>query len=300
MVLRYFGGKASLAAWILPQLPVCQNYYEPFLGGAAILQAVKRHPGWEMATDLNPRTVNFWVQLRDNPKDIYESIRHERWAEDMQLSRGKDGPELTEDAYALYRRWYEGKPNDAAQDAAWYYLASLYGFLGMGVGNNPNPSPSRASSSPNILALQRASLRLQGVDIRLGDALKGIKQCNAEGTLIYADPPYVHTSRRSTESRAKVKGKTPYRGYVSEMDDAAHLKLMQLLQKFSDRGGKVVLSGYGSDLYRDTLKGWTLTQKVIRSSNQKKKDVDGGEKPVEYLWACPNCVPAQRSLFVMG
>ena len=52
----------------------------------------------------------------------------------------------------------------------------------------------------------------------------------------------------------------------------------------------VVLSGYPSDLYRDTLQGWTQTSTTARISAGR-----GGDTRTECLWLSPSCMDALHS-----
>ncbi len=83
--------------------------------------------------------------------------------------------------------------------------------------------------------------RLRRVLIENMPAVDLIRREDTPGTLFYCDPPYVHETRASKEA------------YAFEMDGPAH---RQLLQAVLECQGKVMLSGYHSDLYRDMLPGW--------------------------------------------
>lgn len=65
------------------------------------------------------------------------------------------------------------------------------------------------------------------------------------GEFVYADPPYLHSTRRS---RAR---------YQHEMSDDDHRRLLRVLLALPC---PVLLSGYPSALYDDTLNGWQREQ----------------------------------------
>lgn len=88
----------------------------------------------------------------------------------------------------------------------------------------------------------QAAERLRGVQIECRPALEVIRRFNFPNVLIYADPPYVLSSRSG--------GKEQYR---HEMKDAGHLALLEALNAHS---GPVLLSGYDSPLYERELEGW--------------------------------------------
>lgn len=77
------------------------------------------------------------------------------------------------------------------------------------------------------------------------DGIQFLKRPFPLRTLIYCDPPYVH----STRSRSDI--------YQYEMTDAQHLDLLSLLRTIP---ASIVISGYESSLYRKELKGWNSVQ----------------------------------------
>ena len=98
------------------------------------------------------------------------------------------------------------------------------------------------------------------VRTRSSPALELIKAFNHENVLIYADPPYV----LSTRSR---------RQYRYEMTDEEH---RELLEELCRSRAKVMLSGYDCGLYREYLGGWRKVQTAARTQ--------GNAERVETLW----------------
>ena len=69
----WYGGKFSHLEWLLPQLPYCKNYCEPFSGSAAVL--LNRLPSLvETYNDLDGEVVNFFRVLRDQKETLIEQI----------------------------------------------------------------------------------------------------------------------------------------------------------------------------------------------------------------------------------
>lgn len=122
-----------------------------------------------------------------------------------------------------------------------------------------SPNPARAwSELPEIMKL--ATERLKGVQIENLPALELIKRYDTEDVFIYADPPYLHGTRKNYL-------------YKHEMKDADHEKLLNVLVKHP---GKILLSGYDNDMYNDVLQGWNKVQKNTRA--------EGGRARTETLW----------------
>jgi DNA adenine methylase len=67
------------------------------------------------------------------------------------------------------------------------------------------------------------------------------------------------------------------------MTEEQHVQLLALLRSLT---GMVVLSGYPSELYDDTLAGW---ERVTRDAH-----ADGGRPRVEVLWFNPAAMERLR------
>src|SRR5207253_11302090 len=69
----WYGGKYSHLDWLLPLLPACHHYCEPFAGSAAVL--LNREPApVETYNDIDGEIVNFFRVLRDQKDRLTEAI----------------------------------------------------------------------------------------------------------------------------------------------------------------------------------------------------------------------------------
>ena len=69
----WYGGKFSHLDWLLPLLPDCHHYCEPFAGSGAVL--LNRDPSpVETFNDLDGEVVNFFRVLREEKKRMIEAI----------------------------------------------------------------------------------------------------------------------------------------------------------------------------------------------------------------------------------
>jgi len=69
----WYGGKFSHLDWLLPLLPECNHYCEPFAGSGAVLFNKAPSPV-ETYNDLDGEVVNFFKVLRDNKQELLEQI----------------------------------------------------------------------------------------------------------------------------------------------------------------------------------------------------------------------------------
>lgn len=121
--------------------------------------------------------------------------------------------------------------------------------------------------------MRLATKRLQGVQIENLPAVELIERYNTEDVFIYADPPYLHGTRKNYL-------------YKHEMTDANHKELLDVLVRHK---GKVLLSGYDNDMYNNTLQGWNKVQKATIA--------EGGRARIETLWMNYEIENGQISLF---
>jgi DNA adenine methylase len=108
---------------------------------------------------------------------------------------------------------------------------------------------------------------VRGVVIENKPALDLIREHDGPHTLFYCDPPYLPRTRTARKAYG------PY-----EMTEQEHRDLLRLLRRCK---GKVMLSGYPSELYDRMLSGWTRHTFDVpnQASGAKKKD-----RETEVLW----------------
>src|ERR1039457_3764563 len=69
----WYGGKFSHLKWLLPLLPECHHYCEPFAGSGAVL--LNREPSpVETFNDLDGEVVNFFRVLREHGDELTRQI----------------------------------------------------------------------------------------------------------------------------------------------------------------------------------------------------------------------------------
>ena len=69
ILFGWYGGKFSHLDWLLPRLPKCHHYCEPFAGSAAVL--LNRLPSpVETYNDLDGEVVNFFRVCRDQGLEL--------------------------------------------------------------------------------------------------------------------------------------------------------------------------------------------------------------------------------------
>ena len=67
-ILKWGGGKRQLLNEILPLIPANTRYYEPFVGGAAVLLGLQ--PKRAVVNDYNVELINTYQVVRNNPEEL--------------------------------------------------------------------------------------------------------------------------------------------------------------------------------------------------------------------------------------
>lgn len=274
IVFGWYGGKFSHLHWLLPLLPKCHHYCEPFSGSGAVL--LNRVPSpVETYNDIDGDVVNFFRVLRDHSDDIVKAITLTPFSREeyhLAINGTTQGISDIERARRFYIRARQTRTG-LAQTAS--------------IGRWANcKDTSRAGMSGvvsrwlgGVEALDEIAERLLRVQIENRPAVDVIHLYDAPGTLFYCDPPYLHATRGDAKA------------YGFEMDESEHRMLAKVLNSCK---GKVALSGYDHPLMLDLYPEgkWFKTlgaERTIHSTKGLRQEV---------LWT--NYDPAlaqQKSLF---
>lgn len=248
---RYLGGKNRIAPWIISHFPEHKIYVEPFGGSAAVL--LNKPAAWlEVYNDLYDRIVNFFCVLKDPEQS-------EKLARLL---------ELTPYASESYRISFEVS-DDPVEDACRFAVNSMMSYGGgihkPGFKRNgllrSTTYPDTWRTYPDVVRECAIELRNRSIEINKMDALKIMSRYDSAETLHYVDPPYLQETRGH-----RVR-------YEHEYNNDNHEALLDFLKHLQ---GKVVLSGYDSDLYNQTLTGW---HKAVKQSYNTQ-----GKRTKECLW----------------
>lgn len=263
-ILRYHGGKWELGPWIISHFPAHRVYVEPFGGGGSVLIRKPRSYA-EIYNDLDGEVVNLFAVARDRGEDLLRVL------------------ELTPYARAEFDLSYE-HTEDPVERARRVIVRSYMGFGGNLGRPTASGKPQRTgfrmtahTSGRNCArvwadypeALKAIIARLRGVVIENRDAVSVIERNDTPETLVYADPPYVHSTRTG-----KANGSVC--GYRHEMTDEQHADMAVALQRCK---GPVIVSGYPSALYEDLYtpaRGWRRVERPAQA--------DGAAPRTEVLW----------------
>ncbi|HET9179870.1 MAG TPA: DNA adenine methylase [Terriglobia bacterium] len=247
----WYGGKFSHLDWLLPLLPKCHHYCEPFAGSAAVL--LNREPcPVETYNDIDGEVVNFFKVLRSQPEELVRTIGLTPFSrEEFYLAVSKNGQPVSdlERARLFFIRARQTRTG-LAQTASLGRWANCKNTSRAGMSGVVSRWLGSVEMLPEI------ALRLLRVQIENRPALEVIKLYDSPGTLFYCDPPYVHSTRGDSKA------------YGFEMGDAEHHTLARALKQCK---GKVAISGYRCGLMDEIFGDWRRLDAPPKRCHSVKK-----------------------------
>jgi DNA adenine methylase len=258
--LRYHGGKWRIAPWILGFFPEHRIYVEPF-GGAASVLLRKPRAYAEVYNDLDGEIVRFFRVLRDRGEELkrYLDLTAFARAEIIEAYNPTEDPLVR--AARTVMKSFMGYGSDSIRRKS--------GFRADSQRSGTTPAHDWVNYPKKLPDLVE---RLQGIVIEQRPAVDVIQKNDTPETLFYVDPPYLHSVRSGISNQA----------YRHEMTDAEHKELATVLHEAQ---GKVVISGYPSDLYEELYSNWHREEKEARA--------DGSRPRTEVLWM--NFMPVKQA-----
>lgn len=262
-LIRYHGGKFRLATWVISHFPNHTCYTEAF-GGAAGVLLQKPRAYAEVYNDLDGEIVNLFRVLRNEDQRIklIEQLVFTPYSRDDFQEAWEPCEDPIEKARRLIIRAQMGFGSAGASKGITGFRIDTKRAYGT--------AQSLWVTYPNHLAI--VGQRLSGVLIENRPAIQVLQDHDDCETLHYVDPPYVHDTRYSGAKNGRV--------YRHEMSDQDHEELLKVLLELE---GKVIVSGYPSEIYNDYLDKWKRVDTSARISSGRGTNVR-----TECLWISPN------------
>ncbi|MEC4887553.1 MAG: DNA adenine methylase [Scytonema sp. PMC 1070.18] len=262
--LKWAGGKRQLVPVIvehhLPKNYNYQTYYEPFLGGGALLFTLQPHKA--VINDSNSELINCYQIIRDSVDELIENLKIHRNHEEY---------------YYAIRDWDREKSfhsKTPVQRASRIIFLNKTCYNGLFRVNSQGQFnvPFGKYKNPNILdvaVLKAVNKYLKDNQITIlnldfQDALKDAKK----GDFIYLDPPYDPVSYTAS-----------FTGYdVNGFNKDEQIRLKETFDDLDRRGCKVLLSNaytkFIVNLYKDYKQTKISAIRAINSNPKKRGKID--------------------------
>jgi DNA adenine methylase len=184
-VIKWSGSKRSVAPFLAAFIPMQGRYFEPFVGGGAMLPFRKSRTGF--ASDIIPELIALWISIRDDPRRVADGYR------DMWLRRQRDGHRVY---YAIRDRFNQHRDPVDFLFLSRTCVNGLIRFNKSGEFNN-SLHHTRPGISPETLKgiLMNWSAAVHGMTFEAAD-YRDIFSRVREGDFVFLDPPYEATRGR--------------------------------------------------------------------------------------------------------
>lgn len=261
-ILKWVGGKRQLLDCIEPFIPECSTYYEPFIGGGAVLFC--RQPGRAVINDSNQELINVYLTIKEEPEALIEKLEEhkEKNCEDYfyqvrSMDRDKEVFERMSHVERAARIIYLNKT----------CYNGLFRVNSAGEFNSPwgrykNPNITNETTIKALHSyFQKADVTIKCGDYR--NALKGIRK----GAFVYFDPPYMPISSSAS-----------FTGYTSGgFDETEQIALKEQCDRLNKKGIRFLLSNsscpFIEDLYKDYIIEHVNAKRVINANPKKRGEI---------------------------
>lgn len=242
--IKWVGGKRQLLEILRERMPkTYSRYYEPFIGGGALLLDVQ--PKNAVINDVNKQLLNVYRQLKADAETVISILRE------------LDSVECDKEHYLKKRTEYNKKiaahilDTECAALTIWinkHCFNGLYRVNSKGLFNVPyNNKIGGVSMNEENLRTIGLYLNSGNIEIREGDFEAACADAKA-GDFVYFDSPYIPVS--------KTANFTDYTKDGFSYED--HCRLAELSKRLNDAGVKIMLSNNDVDLVYELYDGFKI------------------------------------------
>ncbi|BAU04188.1 DNA methyltransferase [Fischerella major NIES-592] len=262
--LKWAGGKRQLVPLIvenyLPKNYNSQTYYEPFLGGGALLFTLQ--PKKAVINDINTELINCYQVVKDSVDELIDDLKCHKNNEDYYYAiRDWDREESFQNRTPVQRASRIIFLNKTCYNGL--FRVNSQGQFNVPFGKYKNPNILDADVLKAVSKyLNHNQIQILNLDFQ--DALKDAKR----GDFVYLDPPYDPVSDTAS-----------FTGYdVNGFNKDEQIRLKETFDNLDRKGCKVLLSNaytnFIKDLYKDYKQIKISAIRAINSNAEKRGKVD--------------------------
>lgn len=257
--LRWAGGKT----WLVPYLDNLihnleyRNYYEPFLGGAAIFFSLTP-PKHAYLSDVNAELIETYIAVRDMPEDVINILS------------------TYPNNESAYYRIRDLEPTETVERAARFLYLNQTSYNGLFRVNNHGkynvPYGFRKNISYDYDRIRAASRKLQKVKLSCED-FSAKKYRIKQGDLVFLDPPYTVSHNQN--------GFISYNQKLFSLDD--QYRLSQYIDYIKRKGAYYILTNAAHETILEIFDKGDRVITLNRNSLIGGKNAQRG-KTSEYIF----------------
>lgn len=260
-IVKWAGGKRQLLPELLARIPQFTTYYEPFVGGGALLFALQ--PKKAVVNDFNEELIRTYLVVKENVEELVKDLKlHKNTADYYYQIREIDRDHTK----------YNSLTDIQKASRLLYLNKTCYNGLFRVNSAGEFNSPFGSYKTPNIV--NEATLRAVNsyfnnfsIEFKIGDfedALKGIKK----GAFVYFDPPYDPVSSSSN-----------FTGYTSSgFGKDEQIRLKEVCDKLNAKGVKFLLSNSATQFIKDLYVDYKIdiipAKRIINSNASLRGDIE--------------------------
>lgn len=233
--VKWAGGKRQLLTHIRERMPEKFNtYYEPFVGGGAVLFDLLPHNA--VINDINKALINAYRQISTSPEEFLEVVNK---LDDEMWNDGKKYYYHIREKYndKLMRQEYDVELAAMLVFINKHCYNGLYRVNAQGLFNVPyNNSRRRSVDAESILEVSKY---LKNVTILEGD-FEDACHLAKEGDFVFLDSPYAPLNPTSFESYTK-----------EGFDVESHIRLARLFDELTERGCFCMLTNHNTEFINE-------------------------------------------------
>lgn len=239
--VKWAGGKRSIIHELIQLSPkIFDTYYEPFVGGGALLFELS--PRKAIINDYNKELMNVYSCIKDEEKLVLmcnELNKHETNHSETYYYKIRD---LDKDKKKF------NKISDYKRAARTIYLNKacfngLYRVNSNNEFNVPSGKRSKVNTHSENLGIIHCFLNMNDIQLLSTDFVDAVKTAK-QGDFIYFDPPY--------DSDTSTFNSYTENGFGKE----DQIRLAELFKELDSRGCYVMLSNYNTSLIRELYQGY--------------------------------------------
>jgi len=259
--VKWVGGKRQLLLAIRPLLPIFTGrYYEPFIGGGAVL--FDTQPSFAVVNDFNEELINCYLVVQNSPDDLLAAcLLHANTSEHFYEVREWDRNhkfKLKSPVERAVRILYLNKTCFNG-----LFRVNSQGQFNVPFGSYKNP----VIAEPTVIRAVSRYLNNAHIDFRNGDFAAAVWDAGQDD-FVYFDPPYDPVSDTSS-----------FTGYsLDGFSREEQRRLKEVCDDLTLRGVKVLLSNSDTPFIRELYSGEQYRIQTVQARRNINSDPTGRGK----------------------